>query len=122
MSKASYKKLKARWYAKLAAEGFNDIETAAGDLKQGSNRIAVREKSPIVLQAKAEYYQMAYGFLNSYRFDSHIDRIIWEYHSNGLSARSISKILTAAKVIKTKNHTSIWQIVKRLRNIMMVRR
>lgn len=69
-------------------------------------------------EAKQEYYIMAEHFLNEYKFKSNFERIIWEYHTNGMSARNILKTLKKAKVTDLKHHDSIADVTVRLRKIM----
>lgn len=113
MSKPDYDKLKKKWYAKLAKEGFKDIESDEDSLKTYSN-IFAQKHSPEQTLAKIEYYRMAEHFLNEYKFASKLDQIIWEYHSNGISMRNIAKLLKQARVART-NRTDVWKLVKRLR-------
>lgn len=124
MSKANYRKLRKEWYAKLKESGFNDIEASETRLKSTSydNLVYPSEKqlpSSIVLQAKIEYREMADDFLNTYAFKSNLERVIWEYHANSISYRNIAKLLYTAKITKTKNYDFIFQIVKRLKAIML---
>lgn len=116
-SKADLEKARALWYKKLEEEGFMDIERADGNLKVWSTNFYVQCPHSELWVAKAEYYRMASRFLNEFRFASPLEKTIWEYHSNGVTIRAISKILTAAKVKKMAK-TQVWEIVKRLENIM----
>jgi IS30 family transposase len=100
------------WYAKLKKEGFKDIEYADGSLKGHA-----KKRSFVQQQATQEYYYLCYHFLHEYKFDSELERIIWEYHTNGLSARDIAVTLKKAKIIKL-SHQSVWIRIKRHENIM----
>jgi hypothetical protein len=106
-----------KWYAKLKREGFNDIESDEFNLKEWSN-VFFKTHSIAQIQAKQAYYQMASNFLTEYRFDTPREKIIWEYHSNGISLREIGTILKKAKIEKATNRTDIWKIVKRLKLVM----
>lgn len=116
-SKTNFKKLRQEWYAKLKAEGFNDIETLAGDLKEFSTSGSRNIKKVLTQsggwQFKQEYYRLASKFLNEYKFNTKLDSIIWEYHTNGISVRNIAKALIEINV-KT-NRTDVWKVVKRLK-------
>lgn len=112
-----YKKLKSIWDKKLEKSGFVDIETKNGKLKDWSSKFAHKERSLPNTQSKLEYYRMAENFLNEYTFESTMELVIWEYHTNAISARDITKILAKAKIWKT-NRTTIWQIIKNLEDTM----
>lgn len=112
-----YEKLRAIWYKKLEKDGFTDIEQLDGNLKQWSTRF-VGKHSQVTREAKQAYYSMASRFLSEYTFESSLDRIIWEYHSNGMSVRDIADTLKKAKIIR---RTGAWVhefVIKRLREAM----
>lgn len=115
-SNNEYAKLKKVWYKKLAKSGFEDIETNKEKLKVWSNRFT-QQKSVDSREAKEQYYHMATSFLNSYKFSSQIEKIIWEYHTEGISGRDIAKILKKTKVFKS-NRQTIWLMIKHLKNEM----
>lgn len=112
-----YKKLRQEWYAKLKAEGFNDIETLNGDLKEFSTSGSRNIKKVLTQsggwQIKEEYYRLASKFLHEYKFNTKLDGIIWEYHTNGISVRNIAKALVEIKI--RTNRTDVWKAVKRLK-------
>jgi hypothetical protein len=123
MSAAQKRKLrtleeeKALWYKKLKDEGFKDIEHPVKDtLKSWSNQFTSKQ-SRNSWRAKQEYYYMATHFLNDYKFNSKLEQIVWEYHSNGLSSRQISRVLTAAKV-STLKKSAVFNIIQRLQKLM----
>jgi hypothetical protein len=107
----------AKWYAKLKRDGFDDIESDEDNLKVWST-IFFKKHSIEQIQAKQAYYQMATNFLNDYKFNNNRERIIWEYHANGISLRDIGKVLKKAKIKKATNRTDVWKVVKRLKLIM----
>lgn len=117
----SYEELRDKWYKKLKKQGFEDIEDINGQLKMYSSTLLGNRKKVLVQhggwQAKAEYYNLAGQFLNEYKFNTKLDKIIWEYHANGLGVREIAQILRKVRVLKT-SHTTIWNIIKRLKIIM----
>lgn len=109
-----YEKLKALWYEKLKKSGFKDIEQDEYNLKIWSTQFT-QQKSINTWQAKESYYNMANKFLHDYTFKSRLDQIIWEYHANGMSVRSIATTLKKARII---NRTGAWIhefVIKRLR-------
>lgn len=115
-----YESLRKIWYKKLKAKGFDDIETASGALRGHSTEFSRprAEWQGGGLAAKAEYYRLADRLLNEYEFANKRDKIIWEYHTNGISVRDIAKILHKAKVKGTVNKDTVATTVQRLRDIM----
>lgn len=87
-----YYSLRAKWYKKLAAEGFDDIEAfsakgEAFDLLRGGRL----NKSAQKVEDDFEYYRAVSHFLHDYEFPSEKHRSIWDFHSQGLSKVQISK-------------------------------
>lgn len=131
MSPTEFKKLKKLWYKKLKASGFHDIEDADNSrLKGGASgmKYQARYGEGVYQQTRQEYYYAAYQFLNSHEFDKERDRIIWEYHANGISARNIKKLLEKAGIVRfykgtnrrqAISHVMIYYIIRKYRNIML---
>lgn len=97
----SFKKLQATWYAKLKDEGFEDIERSEDMLKVWSTTFTMavpNSSTPIQLAAKESYYRFATHFLNEYKFEKDRDKVIWEYHSNGISMRNIAELLKKVNI------------------------
>lgn len=118
MSRSSeYEKLRKIWYKKLERSGFNDIELNDNDLKEPSSIFRLSRNPQVVWKAKVAYYHMATRFLNDYEFKSKQDKIIWEYHTEGLACRNIAKLLTKA-LRKKINHVVVWRTVSKHRVIM----
>ncbi len=111
-----YEKLRAVWYKKLEKEGFSDIESDEYNLKVWSAKFA--KVSPEVYQAKEAYTHMATSFLNDYKFENPLERLIWEYHTEAISIRDIVKLLRKKTKVMTINRSSIWAIVNRLETSM----
>lgn len=124
--KADFKKLKDEWYEKLKTtkskeypNGFQDIEKDEDTLKKYSFQSVFDNTKNKDWQAKATYYQMATNFLEDYKFSTTIEKLIWEYHANGISLRDISKLLTKAKVTSIfVNKDAIFAIVQKLKKSM----
>lgn len=129
LKKLSYKQEKAKWYKKLKKSGFDDIERDEHRLKVntldriGRNTFSrvdytsdqlsqERLTAKIVHDAKQEYYYKAEHFLNSHKFESEKERVIWEYHANGLSIRDIVKVLNKAKI--KADRYKVWKIIYKL--------
>jgi hypothetical protein len=114
------KKLQRDWYKKLKRDGFQDIEQPDGNLKvwsQSLNNDRHLGRHTSRRQAHAEYYYYANQWLNEGKFDLRLDKIIWEYHSNGISMRGISKLLKQTKVC-ILSRTSVYNIIKDIRQKM----
>lgn len=112
-----YSRLREIWYKKLKKSGFKDIEQDEDNLKVWT--IGFFKKQPKeVWEAKRAYYHMADSFLHDYKFETELEKIIWEYHANGLGCRAIATTLKKVKIVKRTNRTAVWEIIKRLRTIM----
>lgn len=115
----SFADIQKKWYAKLKKSGFEDAERPEGDrfaLKNPSEAC----KRDIVIKdyyAKLEYYSMARKFIHDYKFESNLEKVIWEYHSEGVSVRNIAKLLKKVKVMKP-NKDNVALIVARLADEM----
>lgn len=115
----SFKQLQKLWYAKLKKDGFEDAETADGQLKDWSSRVMRKNEHENLLDSwpsKIAYYDMCTTFLNEHTFKSNLDKVIWEYHTNGISYRNITKLLRKVRVVT--NRTSVGIIVNQLEEIM----
>ena len=118
--KQSLKKLKKIWSDKLKASGFNDIETSRGYLKNFTiSKSRVVNYQYGIATSRDEYYRLAQTFLNEYNFETELERIVWEYHANGISYRDIGKLLEQTKVVKWNNRTSVYNIIKPLKKKML---
>lgn len=120
--KAEYLELRAEWYQKLKDEGFKDIEHHHKDDYANSVTTQSRHFSDEVLRNSVqEYYNMAYHFLNEYKFENEKEKIIWEYYTEGLSYREIAKTLAALGMKHKIDKNSVWRIVYELEKIMKQR-
>jgi hypothetical protein len=77
--------LKNEWYEYLQKTGFVDIERITDNLKIHNDFQTINN-----FQAKQNYFQWAKEKLNNTEFHSQRDKLIWEYHSDGLSSRKMS--------------------------------
>jgi hypothetical protein len=111
------KSLQKIWYAKLKKSGFDDIESENGQLRGDASRYIAENPHPNLWEATADYYRLANSFLYDNRFDTELEKTIWEYHANGLSARNIAKVLKQVKV-KSLSKNTVWRTIVRLRNDM----
>lgn len=119
-TKTPLKKLQETWYKKLADSGFEDIEADEWNLKKSFKSTMLKTKHGLIRsgrwQASHDYYYMAEHFLNSHVFKSKLDRIIWEYHSNGISVRDIGDLLKEVGI--NTSHQTVYITIKGLADIM----
>ena len=111
-----FKKLQSKWYAKIKKHGFEDAETLNGKLKISARQV-LRKSVLATKQSKEDYTAMADDFLHSHSFKNELEKIIWEYHANGLGAPAIAETLRKAKITKT-NRTTVAAIIDELKVIM----
>lgn len=99
------KKLIAEWDKKLARAGFVDAEDRNnGLLTRWDDQYYHRRYTPEAFAAKQTYFQLCTDFLNTGKFESQLDKRVWQMHCEGLTRREI------AKAVK-KNHVSVHYIV-----------
>lgn len=108
----TYEQLRTVWYKKLAKAGFEDVEYDETRIKDGSSKFR-RSVAILNWESKNEYYYLAAQFLNDYKFESHLERIVWEYHSNGLSKMDIVNTINKTKTVHMYR-TKVYRILKRL--------
>ncbi len=84
--------LKSEWYAYLCKTGFVDLEANERNLdsKATANLRHLTQFQEGIFEARRSYYQWAKEKLDYSEFRSEKDKLIWEYHSEGLSTREIS--------------------------------
>lgn len=130
----TFKEEKAFWYKRLEESGFEDIETEDGELKEFEAVKAAGlkhqhlydqlrsqtqdEQRQTAIEATTRYYQLASQFLHSYQFIRHLDKLVWELHSEGASRRMISRVLTK----QLRRNIPEWRIrtiLDRLQNLML---
>lgn len=110
-------KLQRLWYRKLKDSGFKDIEHSSGALDRSYTK---SKRTQVEIEVIQYYYSMASALLNDHKFVDPIEKTIWEYYSEGMSAREISEVLEQAGV-KKKRHVTVSKIIKRLETIMKVK-
>lgn len=115
MKKLPSKELQAIWKKKLKDSKFIDLEgdDEYGLLRTTTTSGGVIDKRRSTWEIQQEYFKLATYFLNDYKFKSHIERIIWEYHSNGISTRDIANTLNKVRKKRILRMT-VWRTVKRL--------
>jgi hypothetical protein len=98
--------LRDSWQQHLENSGFQDHEKN-GYLKVtiNSHETAKDWHDETLFNARVNYYQWARSKLNDARFTSERDRLIWEYHTEGLSSRQIAPrvSLDQSGIVRTVN-------------------
>ena len=107
-------KLQKIWYKKLKDSGFKDIEHSSGALDRSYTK---SKRTQVEIEVIQHYYSMASALLNNHTFEDHIEKVIWEYYSEGMSAREIAETLTKSG-IKKKKHVTVSKIIKKLETLM----
>lgn len=113
----TYKQLQREWDRRLAKEGFVDAEQRDGNLKTWSSDYYLNYPDETRREAYAGYFRLAGQFLYSYQFETTVDRLVWEYHSQGKSIREIPKLLWKQRIRLKKS--SVGVIIKRLAKEMI---
>ena len=112
-----------KWYAKLKADGFCDIEQTPGVddsmLKKWASSALIHNFDMIKYAAKSEYYQLAGHFLNSHEFASNFERSIWDKHSEGMSIRCICEYLAKHYRKQSSGRDKVHSIIEKLRIVML---
>ena len=119
-SNKEYEKLKTIWYKRLKKSGFTDIERNEKDFNGGGSSRFARSRYIAELPARTEYYNLANRFLLEHEFTSELERIIWEYHANGIGSRNMAKLLRQTKVSRL-GYNGISNKVKALKAIMLAK-
>ena len=111
---SSLTKLQKLWYKKLKDEGFEDIEKKDGHI--GRTKLNLTNRTFDQIEITQQYYSMARSFILDYSFESEVDKVIWEYHAEGISVRMTSDLLKSVGIIKKKS--TINNVVRKLEKLM----
>lgn len=84
-----FKRLRAKWYAKLAAEGFEDIEDDRENLKADTSRRRMEGRPEVEKLGREAYYTRARHHLFGHHWESPRERLVWALHCQGLGIRAI---------------------------------
>ncbi len=82
--------LQREWYAKLAAEGFDDVEYGHED---GQIKVACRENrglDALDYESTTAYFSRAAEFLERHDWATPVARDVWRMHVEGASLRDIA--------------------------------
>lgn len=111
--------LTKEWYAKLKAEGFNDIERTDGSLTIWASTHVLPYHTMTTFTAKQDYYQLAGQFLYDHKFVDHFEKRVWEMHASGHSVRTIIKALKKERFRAYRD--LVHGAVVKLRKIMLAK-
>jgi len=115
--KPELKSLQDEWYKKLEESGFHDIESPSGLLRSRTVPHNMETKTEIEQDAIFEYYSMCTAFLWNHKFEKPLDRIIWEYYSNGLTCVEIADTLNKTGLYKTSK-SAVHRVTQKLEQQM----
>lgn len=90
----NFKKLQAKWYKKLKASGFEDIEDVSSPnelLKTWDSQYFLQRYDPGRFKAKERYFELARQFLQDHVFETTREKDIWAEHAEGRSTREIAR-------------------------------
>lgn len=103
MDPKELRSLQKVWNKKLEKSGFVDIEKPNGDLIQpasepfryrpehsGGFSKALPASKVMYDGIKQQYFEIAQDFLNDYKFETRLERVIWTMHVDGMTIRDIS--------------------------------
>jgi len=94
MDRKQFKKLQQKWYKKLEADGFKDIENTSDPdqpLTHFDCAYFQTKHNPLDFELRQRYYELASQLLHDFNFRNRIDKKIWKLHSEGVRASDISK-------------------------------
>lgn len=98
---AIFKRLQADWYRVLERDGFKDHESMGGYLRGTEKRTwdrAIQDR-----EKREAYFERAADVLHKFKFQTELEREIWELHAGGLSTRRIgAQLNTPAATVKWK--------------------
>lgn len=114
-----FEELQAKWYAKLAKEGFVDIEGGMENRPKIRTQVYRHGMDLSQIEAKAEYYRLAEHFLIEYKFAHPIEKLVWKLHSEGVPLRTIVVLLDDQGIKTDKN--AVNNVTKKISKIMLKR-
>lgn len=84
--------MKREWYSYLNKTGFKDLEKSEYQLKTYSSSLDNNQEiqNKYVYEAKQNYFMWASTQVYQKDFKSNRDKIMWEFHSEGLTSKEIA--------------------------------
>lgn len=114
--KQTLREIEKLWYAKLAEDGFQDIEVISKNkrlLKEWDSNFFRNNFDETQYLATKAYYEEAWILLDEYEFENETHKEIWALHCEGITEREIAKKVTVYK--KSMVHYVITLIAKRVK-------
>jgi hypothetical protein len=108
------KALQKEWYAKIADEGFVDIEHTVGtDTSRYFRSTIPTMPSELIRDTTMGYYSMCEQYLRNYQGLRGVDRFLWKHYSAG---KTYDEILALHNAKYTKS-ISMWTLYYRIQDI-----
>lgn len=111
--------LKALWYKRLKDSGFKDIETFNGYIKDWPSQRIQRDFTPERIQEKLDYFRAASQLFWEHKFDTALQKKIWELHCEGKSYREIAEDLRNKKNKLNKDNVQL--VISKLAKVVYSR-
>ena len=111
-----FKAINKKWHKILEKTGFKDIEEFDSPLellKNWDDVIFVKRYNNGTFLDKQRHYELAGQLLHTYKFDTELERNIWDNHCQGIGERIISKKLKCTEWAVKKAIQKIRQAIKR---------
>lgn len=107
MNKKKFNQLKAKWYQKLKASGFKDIELSEDRLHEYDSLRFQSKYTPEQFADKERYWQLVNQTYYSYPFIDNEEKEIWRLYAEGNTFQSIADKMD-------KNLSAVYRIIKRV--------
>ncbi len=108
---AEFKALHAKWTQKLKDAEFDDIENGE-DSTVVRPQVIKTEKSQY--DGGTSYYELCQSILRDYRFNSTVERELFELHTSGKSIRDIEETLSTTSS-RQRSKSTIDRIIRRVK-------
>lgn len=107
-----FKALNKKWHKTLEKSGFKDIEEFDSPLellKTWDDIVFVKRYNNGTFLDKQRYYELAGQLLHTYKFDTELERNIWDKHCQGIGEQLIAKTLKCTE----------WKVKKTIRKVRL---
>lgn len=111
-----FKDLNNTWKKKLKKSGFDDVEQADGNLKRWDSHFFIVHHNPTLYHAKEAYYRYANQFLHEHKFETRLEKFIWEKHAAGISLQDIVKAIKKTKMKAALE--KVWLLTQKMTKLM----
>jgi hypothetical protein len=88
------------WYAKLRATGFKDLEffTETGVATTSMLNASIGSLMGHYRPESEYYFAKARWYVHHGKFDTNFEALVWQYHSDGVSAVTMSRIFRCGRL------------------------